>query len=130
MGLSQKKYRAIEMILLGYRDQEIAMALHITKATARRWQTENVFKEELDRFKKEQWDESKARISCILSRAIDIVAQAINLGDKKMSLEIMRIYKPMPQEEKPSIAKRLAAILKTEKSAPGPEGDLFGNTNN
>ncbi len=90
--LSEKQLMAIDLILSGKVDREVAEAVGVSRSTISDWRNGNyVFQAELNKRRREIQEAGKERLRNIRNKALENVEKAIEKGDVKTSLEILRM---------------------------------------
>ncbi len=90
--LSEKQLMAIDLILSGKVDREVAEAVGVSRSTISDWRNGNyVFQAELNKRRREIQEASKERLRNIRNKALDTVEKAIEKGDVRTALEILRL---------------------------------------
>jgi len=104
--LSEKQLMAIDLILSGKVDREVAEAVGVSRSTISDWRNGNyLFQAELNKRRREIQEAGRERLRRIRNKALDTVEKAIEEGDVKTALEILR----------------LTGIEKEDLKAVGPE---------
>ena len=92
MQLNDKQLKAIDLILLGNTDEEVAKYTGVNRSTVNQWKNHSPqFKAELNRRRKEIWGATLDRIRHLALKALDIAEVAIEQGDKKFALEFIKM---------------------------------------
>ena len=90
--LSEKQLMAIDLILSGKVDREVAEAVGVSRSTISDWRNGNyVFQAELNKRRREIQEAGRERLRRIRNKALDTVEKAIEEGDVKTALEILRL---------------------------------------
>ena len=85
--LSLAQQRAIELLLLGYRDAEVAAAVGVTRQTVCNWRNHNeAFQAELIRRRLELWEAAKEELRGLVEKAIKVFREALSSEDQKLRL--------------------------------------------
>jgi transposase len=92
--LSNKQQMAIDLILMGKVDREVAEIVKVSRSTINDWKNTNeVFKNELNKRKFEISQANKERLNSIYKKALETVEKAIvDNEDVKTALEIIKLY--------------------------------------
>lgn len=89
--LSPRQLIAIEMLAAGKNSTEVANTLGVDRKILWRWKTENpYFIAELNKNIKELWLTAKERLNSLVSKAVDVLSDGLNEGDKKVAVEILK----------------------------------------
>ncbi len=90
--LSEKQYQAIDLILQGLTDEEVALRVGVTRQTVNKWKNKNpAFIAELNQRRKEVHDAAKDKLIRLASKAVDTLEQEIEAGNWKVALEILKM---------------------------------------
>ena len=90
--LSEKQLMAIDLILSGKVDREVAEAVGVSRSTISDWRNGNyLFQAELNKRRREIQEAGRERLRRIRNKALDTVEKAIEEGDVKTALEILRL---------------------------------------
>jgi plasmid maintenance system antidote protein VapI len=78
-ALTAQQFQAIELVLLGKKDREVAEAVGVSRRTIIRWRLEDAdFIAELHRRRRELCDGSADRLRRLLDPSIDVLTQFLN----------------------------------------------------
>ena len=93
--LSVQQLNAIDLIVTGYSDREVAEKVGVNRSTVTRWRNYHpAFIAELNIQREALWGSAKVRIRSLLPEAVDPVAEAIiDKGDSnrvRYALELIR----------------------------------------
>ena len=95
LELTVEQLNAIDLLVTGVSDREVAEKVGVSRQTVTNWRLHNLaFQAELHRLRKEIWGNSKDRIVSLVPKAIDRLEKA--LGDDtdrngpKVALEVIR----------------------------------------
>ena len=90
--LNDKQLQAIDLILIGNTDDWVAKHVGVNRSTVNQWKNHNpYFKAELNRRRKEVWGATLDRIRHLAFKALDTAEVAIEQGDKKFTLEFIKM---------------------------------------
>lgn len=90
--LNDKQLQAIDLILIGNTDDWVAKYVGVNRSTVNQWKNHNpYFKAELNRRRKEVWGATLDRIRHLAFKALDTAEVAIEQGDKKFTLEFIKM---------------------------------------
>lgn len=90
--LSEKQYQAIDLILQGLTDEEVASRVGVARQTVNKWKNKNTeFIVELTKRRKEIHDAAKDKLIRLASKAIDTLEQEVEAGNWKVALEVLRM---------------------------------------
>lgn len=94
--LSTSQLEAIELMLCGQTDTQIAKSIGVSRDTVCRWRNHNRhFKAALEYRQNQLWQSSAERLNRIAFRSLDLLETALAQGDVKTAfaiLEILRLY--------------------------------------
>jgi hypothetical protein len=91
-ALSIEQRNAIDLLLTGATDAEVAEAITRDRTTVWQWRHEHpLFRAELERARAEVWRAPTERLRSLIAKAVANVAQAVEGGDVKMSVELLKI---------------------------------------
>ncbi len=89
--LSIEQQNAIDLLILGKTDKEVAEAVGVNRTTMWEWRTAHpLFMATLERRRAEVWRQPQERLRSLLSKAVENLAAAVEEGDVKVSLEILK----------------------------------------
>jgi hypothetical protein len=81
----------VDCLILGKRDQDTADAVGVTLRTVTGWRNHHpYFIAELNRCRRALWEGAHRRLRALAGRAIDNLAQAVEVGDMKATLEVLK----------------------------------------
>ena len=87
--LSTKHLNAIDMLILGRSDREVAEQVGVSRETVTRWRSHNPhFIAELNRQRQSLWQGDQDRLRSLVGKAVDVFAQALQGGDVKAAVVI------------------------------------------
>ena len=90
--LSEKQYLAIDLILQGLTDEEVASQIGVARQTVNKWKNKNTeFIIELNRRRQEIHDAAKDKLIRLASKAIDTLEQEVEKRNWKVALEILKM---------------------------------------
>jgi Homeodomain-like domain len=83
--------RAIDLLLIGKSDAEVAQALHVGRTTVWQWRTEHpLFRATLAQRRAEVWRTAQERLRSLLMTAVENLGKAVEAGDLKASVELLK----------------------------------------
>lgn len=106
--LSQKQLQAIELIMTGMTDKEVAEKVGVARQTVNEWRNHNpAFIAEMNRRRKAMYEASLNRLLRLTSKSLDAIEKELENGNWKLAVEIMRmvfnyrdgIFGPTDEEE-------------------------------
>ncbi|MQF69060.1 hypothetical protein FIM12_01800 [SAR202 cluster bacterium AD-804-J14_MRT_500m] len=141
-GLTVTQLNAIDVLAQGKTDQETATVVGVSRESVSRWKNHNPnFIAELNKQRRLIWGASHDRLRSLLPKAIDTLETALERGDSKVAMELLKaagIYgqiKPPSGSTDPEMVLWEEAIewAKTELLKQGPSAEpeiemLFHNS--
>ena len=89
--LSLKQHNAIELLLLGKTDLEVAQLIGVGSETILRWRNqEPEFTRAMNALRAAVWEDSVARLSNLLAKSLDVVEAAITRGDEMVAIAFLQ----------------------------------------
>jgi hypothetical protein len=89
--LSPAQETALTLYLAGQSDTNVAQAVGVTRQTCWEWRRQHpVFMAELERRRAEVWRQPQEHLRSLLSKAVDNLAAAVEDGDLKASIEVLK----------------------------------------
>jgi hypothetical protein len=89
--LSIEQQNAIDLLILGKSDTEVAEAVGVNRSTIWEWRTVHpIFMATLERRRAEVWRQPQERLRSLLSKAVENLGQAVASGDLKASIELLK----------------------------------------
>jgi len=89
--LSPAQETALTLYLAGQSDTDVAQAVGVTRQTCWEWRRQHlVFMAELERRRAEVWRQPQERLRSLLSKAVENLGQAVESGDLKASIELLK----------------------------------------
>lgn len=90
--LSIEQLNAIDLLVLGKTDREVAEAVGVHRCTVTGWRLYNpYFQAELNRRRKEIWGAAVDRFRSLLLKALAAVEKSLEEGDAKTAIEVLRM---------------------------------------
>lgn len=90
--LSIEQLNAIDLLVMGKCDREVAEAVGVSRQTVTGWRLYNpYFQAELNRRRKEIWGAAVDRFRSLLLKSLDTVERALDEGDARTAVEILRM---------------------------------------
>jgi hypothetical protein len=89
--LSPEQETAIDLILAGQSDRDVAAAVNRTRQTIGAWRQQPMFAAALNARRVEIWGNSSDRLRRLLPRAIEVVEDALNKGDLRTAFRIIEL---------------------------------------
>src|SRR3954453_7298469 len=88
--LDPRRSRAVDLLVLGKTDAEVAAEVGANRTSLWRWRQEPLFQAELARRRAELWADSLDRFAGLLARSLDVLADALQDGDRRVALQLVR----------------------------------------
>jgi hypothetical protein len=137
--LTEKQMAALDLMLVGASDQKIAEEISVTRSTVWRWRNENpYFRAELNKRRQIVWMSLQDQLRGLAERSLSVLGDAIDAGDTKVAVEIIKSMTKLGNIEIPSGETSPQAILWREAKeraeyeswfSDGPQTDLNGYLN-
>jgi hypothetical protein len=90
--LTTEQENAIDALLTGKSDREVAEAVGVTRWSVQQWRTGHpVFMATLQQRRAELWGTTGERLRALMSRAVENLQAAVEGGDLKASIELLKI---------------------------------------
>jgi len=100
--LSQKQLTAIDMILTGLNDREVAESIGVGRNTVNKWRNHDEdFQAELNERRRELNEATQNRIRSLTRKALDAIEYALDRGDARIALEVLKMAGFAKLEEPP-----------------------------
>ena len=88
-GLTIEQLNAIDLLVTGMSDQEVADKVGVNRVTVTSWRLyDPYFQAELNKRRKEIWGASIDKMRNLIPKALETVENAIKQGDVKTALEL------------------------------------------
>jgi hypothetical protein len=89
--LSVEQLNAIDVLVQGRSDQDTAETVGVARETVTRWRNYNPhFTAELNRQRRLIWGDSHDRLRALASKAVDALEAALDEGDSRVALEVLK----------------------------------------
>ena len=90
-NLSVEQLNAIDILVRGKTDQETALAVGVVRETVTRWRNDNpYFAAELNKQRKLIWGTNQDRLRSLTTKAVDTIETALDAGDSKAAVEVLK----------------------------------------
>ena len=90
-NLSVEQLNAIDILVQGKTDQETALAVGVARETVTRWRNDNPhFAAELNKQRKLIWGTNQDRLRSLTTKAVDTIETALEAGDSKAAVEVLK----------------------------------------
>jgi Skp family chaperone for outer membrane proteins len=100
--LSSKQLMAIDMILMGSNDREVAESIGVGRNTVNKWKNHDEdFQAELNERRRELNEATQNRIRSLTQKALDAIEYALERGDARIALEVLKMAGFAKLEEPP-----------------------------
>ena len=102
-SLSVEQLNAIDILVNGKTDQETALAVGVARETVTRWRNDNpYFAAELNKLRKQIWGTNQDRLRSLTTKAVDTIETALDAGDSKAAVEVLKAVGLYGQVKEPS----------------------------
>ncbi|MCM1991335.1 helix-turn-helix domain-containing protein [Oceanirhabdus seepicola] len=134
--LSVNQLNAIDLLIQGKTDQETADIVGVARETVTRWRNENpYFAAEMNRQRKQIWEGQHERLRGLVSKAVDTLEKAIDEGNVKAAIELLKVVDfygnvkaPSGEEDPELILWQQARVwAEIEVAKKGPSNVLLDN---
>jgi len=110
-SLSTAQENAIDALILGNTDREAGEKAGVARETVTRWRNDNAdFIAELNRRRSALWAASHDRLRSLVAKAVDVLEQALTVGDTRAAVEVLKatgtygnIQPPNGPQDAPSV---------------------------
>ena len=98
--LSLKQHYAMELLLVGKTDAEIAALIGVDSEIIGQWQTKDTeFIVAINALRAAAWSGSVARLKRLMSRALDVVEDAVTRGDEMVASSFLQGLVPVTNSQ-------------------------------
>jgi len=84
--LTPEQLNAIDLLILGKTDREVAEAVGVRRETVTKWHKNPFFSAELSIRREELWVEAKLRLRALAHEAVDVLNRGISSSDEKVAI--------------------------------------------
>ena len=92
--LTPEQENAIDLLIMGKPDREVAECLGMARETVTRWRHEHpLFVAELNTRRRAMWAGAQERLRAPVGQAVEVIEQAVSGGDFKAAVELLKIVK-------------------------------------
>ena len=132
--LSVAQHNAIDLLIVGKPDREVADAVGAARETVWSWRhTHPLFIAELNRRRHALWAEAHERLRALVGQAVAVLERAVVGGDLKAAVEVLKIVKvhgavpPPSGPEDPELVQwqQAEAWARREVQREGPEDPVL-----
>jgi hypothetical protein len=89
--LTVEQQHAIDLLILGHTDAEVAEAVGVARTTISEWRVRHpLFGATLEQRRAEIWRAPQEKLRSLASTAVDTLAGAVQAGDLKASIELLK----------------------------------------
>ena len=89
-ALTSQQLAAVELIITGRTDKEVAAKTGVARETVSRWRHQNpLFIAEVNRRRLDVWKAKRERLSHLGARALDVLEQKLQAGDVRVALAFL-----------------------------------------
>jgi DNA-binding transcriptional regulator YdaS (Cro superfamily) len=89
-SLSLKQHYAIELLLIGKTDAEVAALIGVDSEIVGQWQSQAAFMVAINALRAAAWEGSVSRLKMLMSRALDVVEEAVVRGDEMAAISFLQ----------------------------------------
>jgi hypothetical protein len=89
--LNSRQLRAVDMLIAGMTNTEVAAEIGVDRTTVWRWGTDPFFRAELARRRHELWNSMADRMRALLPRAFDAFEKALDEGNWRAALAFLKL---------------------------------------
>ncbi len=94
--LSLKQHYAMELLLIGKTDAEIAALIGVNSEIIGQWRTKDAeFVVAINALRAAAWEGSVARLKSLMSLALDVVEEAVTKGDEMVAISFLQGLVPV-----------------------------------
>lgn len=133
-NLTIEQLNAIDLLVQGLSDREVAENVGVARETVTRWRNENpYFEAELNRKRKEIWGAAEDKLRGLVSGAVDVLETELKNGNLKAAIEVLKavgMYGTISQPDGATdpeviILSQAKKWAKNEMEKEPPSGDLL-----
>lgn len=125
LHMDEKKEKALELILKGERDTNIATRLGISRMTLHRWRRDDVyFIEALDERRSMMMEQAMDGVVELTEMAIEAIRRALTEGDIKTQLQAAKLVLQMAKQAGERNEKDSSMLELVSQAIKGIEGEL------
>lgn len=89
--LTAKQMNAIDLLVQGRTDREVGKQVGVTRETVTRWRNDNPYvAAELNAQRAALWQGGHHRLRGLVNKAVEVLAQALEDGDTKAAVEVLK----------------------------------------
>ena len=94
--LNLKQHYAMELLLVGKSDAEIAALIGVDSEIIGQWQNKDAeFVVAINALRAAAWEDSVAKLKRLMSRALDVVEEAVTRGDEMVAISFLQGLVPV-----------------------------------
>lgn len=87
-NLSVDQENAIELLIVGKNDREVAEAINVNRSTVTEWRNHDpLFIAELNRRRKELWNAQKTKIASLFKKSVEVLEKGLESEEEKIRFE-------------------------------------------
>jgi DNA-binding CsgD family transcriptional regulator len=120
--LTPEQLNAIDLLIFGKTDKEVAETLGIGRNTISKWYKNAFFIAELNARREELWKDAKFRLKSLVHEAVDVLSNGLRSSDEKMAitsavhiLKTVGLYGEVKDDFGPTTAERAVWDQRAEK---------------
>jgi hypothetical protein len=91
--LTPEMENAIDLLVTGKPDREVAEAVGVSRQTIAQWRQHPMFMAELNQRRQTLWADAHARLRALIGGAVDVIEDALRNGDLKAAIEVLKAVK-------------------------------------
>ena len=84
--LTPEQLNAIDLLILGKTDREVAEAVGVRRETVTKWHKNPFFSAELSIRREELWVDAKLRLKALAHEAVNVLTRGLSSGDEKVAI--------------------------------------------
>jgi len=84
--LTPEQLNAIDLLILGKTDREVAEAVGVRRETVTKWHKNSFFSAELSVRREELWVEAKLRLKALVYEAVNVLTRGLSSQDEKVAM--------------------------------------------
>ena len=115
--LTPEMENAIDLLITGKPDREVAVAVGVSRQTIAQWRQHPLFIAELNQRRHTLWAEAHVRLHALIGGAVDVIEEAVREGDLKAAIEVLKAVKLYGEVGAPTGASEPDAIVRQQAVA-------------
>ena len=115
--LTPEQLNAIDLLILGKTDREVAEAVGVRRETVTKWHKNPFFSAELSIRREELWSDAKLRLKSLAHEAVNVLTRGLSSQDKKVAITAaVHILKTVGDRRLPLVNGRHRGTCQRENS--------------